>query len=89
LLHFNNFVANLKSMKKKLAYAAGLLVIVCSFTACDMIGGNCQVCQLNSYEDNILIATVREAEYCDDELLAIKAIPPETSGGVTTKWECR
>lgn len=76
-------------MKKKLAYAAGLLVIICSFTACDMIGGNCQICQLNSYEDNILIATVSEAEYCDDELLAIKSKPPITDGGFTTKWECR
>ena len=76
-------------MIMKLAYTAGLLVIICSFTACDMIGGNCQVCQLNTYEDEILIATVREAEYCDDELLAIKATPPVTSGGFTTKWECR
>jgi hypothetical protein len=54
-----------------------------------MIGGNCQICQLNSYENGNLISSVNEAEYCDDELLAIKNTGPTTVNGVTTKWECR
>lgn len=76
-------------MKRKLAYTAAVLLTICSFTACDMIGGNCQICQLNSYENGNLISSVNEAEYCDDELLAIKNTGPTTVNGVTTRWECR
>jgi len=49
---------------------------------------SCQTCQTVSYENNNPVAHGSEAEYCDDDLLAIKAIPPTTVGGVTTQWEC-
>ena len=78
----------LKKMKRKLAYAAGLLLVACTFTACDMLGGGCQTCQLVSYENDHLIDPGIPAEYCDDELLAIKATRPSTINGVTTQWEC-
>lgn len=79
----------MKKMKRKLLYFAGLLLITCTFRACDMIGGNCRICQLVSYnEDGSPISWEDEAEYCDDDLLSIKATLPVTTGGITTKWEC-
>lgn len=75
-------------MKRKLLYIAGLLLITCSFTACDLLGDGCQVCQTVSYENNNPIAWGTESEYCDEELLAIKAIAPTTQNGVTVRWEC-
>jgi hypothetical protein len=74
-------------MKRKLIYIAGVLLVACSFTSCEM--GSCQTCQTVSYENGNPIAWGNEAEYCDDDLIAIKAIPPATVGGVTTRWECR
>lgn len=78
----------LKKMKRKLAYSAGLLLVACTFTACDMLGGSCQTCQTVSYENGNPIAWGIPADYCDDELVAIKATPPSTTNGVTTQWEC-
>jgi len=75
-------------MKRKLYYIAGLFLITCSFTSCDILGDGCQTCQTVSYENGNPIAWGQEAEYCDQELLAIKAIPPTTYNGVTTQWEC-
>ncbi len=77
-----------KKMKRKLLYIAGLLFITCSFTSCDLLGDGCQVCQTVSYENGNPIAWGTEAEYCDQELVAIKAIAPTTYNGVTTRWEC-
>jgi hypothetical protein len=77
----------LKKMKRKLSYAAGLLLVACTFTACDMLG-SCQTCQTVSYENGNPIAWGIPADYCDDELVAIKATPPSTTNGVTTQWEC-
>ena len=74
-------------MKRKLAYAAGLLLVACSFTACDMLG-SCQTCQTVSYENGNPTAWGSLAEYCDDDLYTIKTTPPTTVNGVTTQWEC-
>lgn len=79
---------NAKMMKRKLLYFAGLILITCTFKACDLLGGSCQRCQLVSYENGNAISWEAEAEYCDEDLLGIKAIPPTTTGGVTTQWEC-
>jgi hypothetical protein len=75
-------------MKRKLLYFAGLILITCTFKACDLLGENCQICHLVSYENGNLISEENEAEYCNETLLAIKATPPATTGGVTTQWEC-
>jgi len=75
-------------MKRKLAYAASLLLVACTFTACDMLGGGCQTCQTVSYENGNPIDWGTPAEYCDDDLVTIKTIPPTTTNGVTTQWEC-
>jgi hypothetical protein len=78
-----------KKMKRKLTYIAALFLIASSFTSCDMLGDGCQVCQTVSYDNGNIIAVGVESEYCDQELLTIKAIPPTTFNGVTTQWECR
>jgi hypothetical protein len=78
----------LMKMKRKLAYATGLLLIACTFTACDMLSGSCQTCQLVSYENNNLIDPGTPADYCDNDLVTIKSTPPSTVNGVTTQWEC-
>jgi len=74
---------------KKILYAVSLLLITCAFSSCEILGDGCQVCQTVSYENGNPIAWGTESEYCDQELIAIKAIPPSTVGGVTTVWECR
>jgi len=76
-------------IKKKFAYAAGLLLVAGSFTACEMLGGSCQTCQLVSYDqagDPFAWGTM--AEYCDDDLVTVKTTPPTTTNGVTTKYVC-
>ena len=77
-----------KKMKRKLAYTASLLLVACTFTACDMLGGGCQTCQTVSYENGNPIDWGTPAEYCDDDLVTIKTTPPTTINGVTTQWEC-
>ena len=77
------------SAMKKLLYAFAVLIITISFTSCELLGDGCQVCQTVSYENGNAFAWGTEAEYCGQELINIKSIPPSTSGGVTTYWECR
>ena len=78
----------LMKMKRKLAYAAGLLLVACTFTACDILGDNCEICQLVSYDNGNPYLYGPETEFCGDELFKIKTKPPETSGSITIKWEC-
>ncbi len=76
-------------MKKKILFTAALLCMMISFHSCDKLS-NCQVCKQvtrDSSSGNV-ISSGSEAEYCDAELIGIKATPPVTVGGQTTKWEC-
>jgi len=77
-------------MKRKILFAAGLVCMIFSFHSCDELS-NCQVCQQNIYDTSsgTLLTEGSDAEYCDAELVAIKAIGDVTAGGKTTKWECR
>lgn len=76
-------------MKKKILFAAGLLCMLISFHSCEL--SNCQVCNQVKYDNQSgdVISEGTEAEYCDGELLAIKATPDVPIGNTTTKWECR
>ena len=77
-------------MKKKLTYLAAFILIAASFTGCDGLG-NCKTCRLNTYDSsNNLISSVKEAEYCNAELIAIEATPDYTDPvtGSVTKWVC-
>lgn len=81
-------ISEIQAMKK-IIYLATLLFITCTFSSCEILGDGCQVCQTVSYDNGNPIAWGTEAEYCDQDLVAIKSLPPTTSGGVTTYWECR
>jgi len=76
-------------MKKKILYAAALLLLAWAAQSCEALG-DCQFCRM------VMTDTVtgdktygNETEYCGAELLAIKATPPVTTGQTTTTWECR
>jgi heterodisulfide reductase subunit B len=74
-------------MKRKLLYAAGILVIAMSMSTCTK---NCKTCQRNTYDaNNTLVSSESATEYCDAALLRIEATPDATVLGSTTKWECK
>jgi hypothetical protein len=73
-------------MKKKLLFAAALVVIACTFTSCTKTCKTCtQVAYVNgSYDHDVTSAQ----EYCGLELTALEALDPVTLGDTTTKWVC-
>lgn len=76
-------------MKRKLIIASGLFLMALSFHSCDQLK-SCQTCQQNTYNSSGDILTEGSpVEYCDAELIKVKAIPPATVGGVTTKYVCK
>jgi hypothetical protein len=76
-------------MKRKLLYAAGVILMAWSFNSCE--GLTCKVCSQNTYNASSgdLITAGSDTEYCDAELVKIEATPPVTVLGVTTKWVCK
>lgn len=76
-------------MKKKL-FRRILLIFAFAplLTACEGLDG-CMVCQLNTYENGLMIIEGPESEYCGAELAVIRATPNEVDGAYTYKWECR
>jgi hypothetical protein len=76
-------------MKRKLLYAAGVILIAMSFNSCE--GLTCKVCSQNIYNtaSGDLVSAGTEAEYCDAELIKIENTPPVSLLGVTTKWVCK
>lgn len=86
---FSIFELNNISMKRKLLFAFGLLLIAWSFTSCEDLK-SCKVCQQNTYDSSgTLLTEGSETEYCDAALVRIEATKDVTVLGVTTKWECR
>jgi hypothetical protein len=76
-------------MKRKVFYIISLILIACTFTACDIIGSDCQVCRYASYDSGSGQTTYTdEVEYCGTELAAMKATKPVTQNGVTTSVQC-
>ena len=76
-------------MKRKVIYLISLVVIACTFTACDVISGDCQVCRYKNYDSHTGETTYTdEIEYCGTDLVAMKATKPVTVNGVTTSVEC-
>jgi hypothetical protein len=73
-------------MKKKLLFAAALVIIACTFTSCTKTCKTCkQVAYVNgSYDHDASSAQ----EYCGLELTGIEATPDVTIGSTTTKWVC-
>ncbi|HNX66474.1 MAG TPA: hypothetical protein PKH02_06290 [Bacteroidales bacterium] len=77
-------------MKRKVFYIISLIIMACTFTACDMIGNDCQVCWYERYDTSTGETTYTdEIEYCGTELLTMKAMKPETQGTVKISVKCR
>ena len=75
-------------MKRTLLFGASFLFIAWAATSCEALSG-CGICKNVQYENNQVINTGNEEEYCGDELIQKKATLPVTIGSVTTKVECR
>ncbi len=76
-------------MKRKILFVISLVAISFSFTACDLLGGDCEVCRYASYDSSTGSTTYSdEVEYCGTDLVAMKATRPSTYGSVTTSVEC-
>jgi hypothetical protein len=76
-------------MKRKLWFGAACLVLAFAVTSCEDLGG-CETCKMvtrNSSGD--ITNQGSDTEYCGTDLVTIKAQPPVTVGGNTTKYECR
>jgi len=76
-------------MKRKALFIISVVLISFTFTACDLLGGDCQVCRYKTYDSSSGSTTYSdESEYCGTDLINMKAIDPETSGSQTTSVEC-
>ena len=77
-------------MKKKIFYLAFIFLAISCLSSCEgLLGDACKICSLNTYENGVKVSSVNEAEYCDNELLTIQAIPQEDlGGGLIARWEC-
>jgi hypothetical protein len=73
-------------MKKKLIYAAFLILFVLAAPACSK---TCKTCQKITYDSSgSVVSQDNPAQYCGVELTGIEATPPVTIGGQTAKWVC-
>jgi hypothetical protein len=73
-------------MKKKIIYAAILILLAIGFTACEK---TCQYCKKVYYVGSTYDHEDGESQYCGLELITIQGTGPVTIGGYTVKWECR
>jgi hypothetical protein len=74
-------------MKKKIIFGAFLLLLLVGAPACK---DTCSFCKAVTRDSGGSVVTSgSETEYCGADLIAIKATPPVTIGGNTTKYECR
>jgi len=75
-------------MKRKLFYRVSILIATIPlFTACEGLD-DCMVCQLNTYENGVLIIQGIETEYCGPELAVIRATPAENDPPYVYRWDC-
>lgn len=76
-------------MKRKALFIISVVLISFTFTACDLLGGDCQVCRYKTYDSSSGSTTYSdESEYCGTDLVSMKATPSETTGTATTSVEC-
>jgi hypothetical protein len=75
-------------MKKKIFYLLCLVVIACSINSCDALSKNCKNCKIVYYYGTVRDHEDSAAQYCGADLVSIQAQLPNTTGNVTTKWEC-
>ena len=75
-------------MKRKIIAGIFLTLLATAFTGCEGLLDNCKVCSLNTYENDVLILSQNEADYCDAELISIQAQSPQYIGNTVILWEC-
>jgi hypothetical protein len=76
-------------MKKKLIFASAFVLLAWSVTSCDALLKDCKFCKLVTRDSSGAVVTSgSDTEYCGTDLVTIKATPPVTVGGNTTKYEC-
>ena len=75
-------------MKNKLQYSFLFLFMIACLNSCEEFLDDCMICSLNTYEDNVLIQSQDEAEYCADDLVWILAQPSVDVGNTSTYWKC-
>jgi hypothetical protein len=78
-------------MKRKLIYAASVVIMALAFTACETLT-DCENCQLITYNSSGgVVDEGVSAEYCGAALITFKAANPDVYNPVTqntTKLEC-
>jgi hypothetical protein len=76
-------------MKRKLLFAAALLIVAWAVTSCESISG-CKVCKVVTTDSsNGDVTESSDTEYCGAALIAIEAQAPTTTGTLTSKYKCR
>jgi hypothetical protein len=76
-------------MKRKIIFAASLVLISFTFTACEGMFQNCKFCKNVTYDNGSVISESEEAEYCGTDLLQKESTPDLVQGSIVIKVECR
>jgi hypothetical protein len=79
---------NTIDMKKQVLFGAAFLFIVCSVTSCEKLGG-CKKCKDVTYENNSVVFSSPETEYCGTDLLIKEATEDVPIGSQIIRVECR
>ncbi len=75
-------------MKRKIIFGASFLLIAWAVNSCESLS-DCGYCKDVIYENNVVVNSGPETEFCGVELIKRKATPPLTTGSQVTKVECR
>ena len=73
-------------MKKKIIYAAILVLIAIAAPSCSKTCKNCKLVTRDS--NGSIVNSGDPTQYCGADLVGIEATPATTVGGNTTKYEC-
>jgi hypothetical protein len=75
-------------MKRKFISGAVFVLLAWAATSCEALTG-CKVCQDVTYENNSVLYSSPETEFCGDELIKKEATPDLPIGNQVIKVECR
>lgn len=74
-------------MKRKIISAAVFILLSWAATSCEALTG-CKVCQDVTYENNAILYSSPETEFCGEELIKKEATPDLPLGNQVIKVEC-
>ena len=72
--------------RNSLLTIATALLLSILMTSCGM--DDCKSCSKVTYQDGAEISRTPGVPYCNDELAEKENMPPVTTLGITTVWEC-